>query len=425
MFSFKIYKQRNFTAPVTSLAQRFRRLGKLERQEEAKAFLVQFCRETEQDCTYQKRRWGEVARDLKRHGYYEHTPEELTFGARVAWRNHARCIGRLFWEGLEVRDCRAHNEPDAIVERVASHMVDAISCGGIRSMISVFSPIQNGRQAAYIESRQITQYAGYFDAKSGRVLGDRQNVEVTRIATALGFKPKSGPSGFDVLPLILRDSQDRRLIAMLPEKCYQQVDISHPEIDALAELKLRWYAVPCISGMIMTIGGIDYPCAPFNGFYMATEIASRDLADPMRYDILPQVSRAIGDSPQKDGTVLWQDRALTELNRAVLHSYRERGITITDHHSASDNFRRFCQREHASGRQVSADWAWIVPPQASSYCEAFHMPMKDLHSVPNFYWNRSEDGLRLMPFYGDQEQSKVSRRMEEWRRSWKTWSRRP
>ena len=39
-------------------------------------------------------------------GTYRHTAAELEFGARVAWRNSSRCIGRLYWQSLRVRDRR-------------------------------------------------------------------------------------------------------------------------------------------------------------------------------------------------------------------------------------------------------------------------------------------------------------------------------
>jgi nitric-oxide synthase len=45
-------------------------------------------------------RLRDVSRDVARHGTYTHTYEELEFGARVAWRNSSRCIGRLYWRSL-------------------------------------------------------------------------------------------------------------------------------------------------------------------------------------------------------------------------------------------------------------------------------------------------------------------------------------
>jgi nitric oxide synthase oxygenase domain/subunit len=40
-------------------------------------------------------------------------------------------------------------------------------------------------------------------------------------------------------------------------------------------LHLKWYGVPIISNMDLKIGGITYPTAPFNGWYMVTEIAGK------------------------------------------------------------------------------------------------------------------------------------------------------
>ena len=39
-------------------------------------------------------------------GHYDHTFEELEHGARMAWRNSNKCIGRLFWQSLNVFDKR-------------------------------------------------------------------------------------------------------------------------------------------------------------------------------------------------------------------------------------------------------------------------------------------------------------------------------
>src|SRR5690349_8119191 len=52
-------------------------------------------------------RLREVHHEIVRTGTYMHTPAELTFGARVAWRNASRCIGRLYWRSLVVLDRRS------------------------------------------------------------------------------------------------------------------------------------------------------------------------------------------------------------------------------------------------------------------------------------------------------------------------------
>src|ERR1700732_3839218 len=52
------------------------------------------------------RRLRHVRQEIETTGTYRQTAEELGFGGRVAWRNSFRCIGRLYWRSLRVRDCR-------------------------------------------------------------------------------------------------------------------------------------------------------------------------------------------------------------------------------------------------------------------------------------------------------------------------------
>src|SRR5947208_82309 len=88
----------NYAGASNPLAQRLRRLSALERREEARAFLELFHREAGTSAAALQRRWAEVRRSLARTGTYRHTADELGYGARVAWRNQGRCIGRIFWE---------------------------------------------------------------------------------------------------------------------------------------------------------------------------------------------------------------------------------------------------------------------------------------------------------------------------------------
>lgn len=411
----------NYAGRTSPLRRRLRKISALERREEARAFLELFCQEGGLSRQVLEKRWAEIGRALRRRNFYEHTPEELAFGARVAWRNHGRCIGRLFWESLEVFDCRKMTELDAIADRTVRHMRDALGDGRIRSTISVFAPVQDTVLPAYIESNQITEYAGY-TLDDGSVVGDRQNVEATRIAQSLGWQPPEDRGRFDILPVIIRDRNERRALFTLPASAYRQIDIRHPTEAGIAELGLKWYAVPCLSGMILTIGGIDYPCAPFNGFYMCTEIASRDFADRKRYDLLPEVARALGRAPGINNP-FWRDTVLTELNRAVVHSFEQAGVTMVDHHAASDQFMEFHRREQAQGRRVASDWRWIVPPQASGVCEVFHLRMTNFHPVPNYYFAEASDGRRLMPFYGDRHRSRAEQVFDRLQRRWKLWKR--
>jgi len=405
-------------ASSNPLMRRLRRLTRRERIEEAVAFVRQYHRENGLPLEASRRREREVVANLRGTGHYDHSPDELAFGARVAWRNHARCIGRLYWKSLEVFDCRHITEPDAIAGQMVQHMRLAHNDGAIRSIISIFAPVKGDDLPAYIENRQIAHYAGYLDG--GRIIGDPLNAEFTRIVSSMGWRMPASPGHFDLLPLLIRDKAGQRHVYELPVDSVTQIPIRHPRQPKLDALGLRWYSVPCVSDMILTIGGIDYPCAPFNGHYMVTEIASRDFIDENRYNLLEPVRDALGLSAADP---LWKDSVLTELNRAVLHSFTAAGVTITDHHLASRQFVEFAQKEQASGRVLSANWSWIVPPQAASACPTYHWPMRDHGDVPNYYRSRALDGAHLRISYSADHMSRwhwrwrrIVRRVRNWMR---------
>lgn len=54
------------------------------------------------DTESHRARWESVRRDVHLTGTYDLTETELTFGAKLAWRNSARCIGRIQWAKLQV-----------------------------------------------------------------------------------------------------------------------------------------------------------------------------------------------------------------------------------------------------------------------------------------------------------------------------------
>ena len=81
----------------------------------------------------------------------------------MAWRNHANCIGRLHWKSLEVRDCREMVRTDEIATQLVNHLKMADNGGRIRSVISIFAPVEGARAPAWIESPQVTRYAGYVE----------------------------------------------------------------------------------------------------------------------------------------------------------------------------------------------------------------------------------------------------------------------
>jgi nitric-oxide synthase, bacterial len=229
----------------------------------------------------------------------------------------------------------------------------------------------------------VVRYAGYA-LPGGRMIGDPASVEMTRLASKLGWPGRWAPGRFDLLPLLIQAAGEPVTWHEVPADAVLEVPLRHPELRWFTELGLRWYAVPVISDMYLEAGGVRYPAAPFNGWYMCTEIGSRNLGDTVRYDQLPVIARRMGLSTDSDLT-LWKDKAMTELNLAVLHSFTAAGVTITDHHTESARFLRHLDLEERRGRSCPADWSWIVPPAASSATPVFHRYYSDFDQAPNFY----------------------------------------
>lgn len=76
-------------------------------------------------------------------------------------------------------------------------------------------------------ARQLTSYAGYL-AADGTVTGDRQNVDLTRTIRSLGYRLPDPPGHFDRLPIVIRDTQDRRILYDLPGDTLREVAIAMP-----------------------------------------------------------------------------------------------------------------------------------------------------------------------------------------------------
>ena len=101
---------------------------------------------------------------------------------------------------------------------------------------------------------------------------------------SLGWKGKGGR--FDILPLVLSGSDGKPVWFELPDEIIMRVKIKHPTIPEFEKLGLQWYGLPAVSGMLMEMGGIQFPACPFSGWYALSEIATRDLLDPHRYNLL-------------------------------------------------------------------------------------------------------------------------------------------
>ncbi|GGF92929.1 nitric oxide synthase oxygenase [Paenibacillus abyssi] len=327
----------------------------------------------------------DITRAVDQQGYYEHTYEELRYGAMLAWRNSNRCIGRLFWETLQVFDARNVETEEEMAGTLFQHIEKATNGGKIRPAITVFRQAVDSERQIRIWNHQLIRYAGYETAHG--IIGDPASIAFTRQCSELGWIGEG--TAFDVLPLVLQmDNRAPRLFD-IPRGLVLEVPISHPDIPAFTDLSLKWYGVPMVSDMELEIGGIRYTAAPFNGWYMGTEIGARNFADEKRYNMLPKVASVMGLDSSREA-FLWRDRALVELNVAVLHSFRECGVTIVDHHTAAQQFMRFEEREHKNDRDITGRWSWLIPPLSPAATPVFHQSYVDEVKTPNFFYQEKE-----------------------------------
>lgn len=325
-------------------------------------------------------------------GHLTLSTDELTFGARVAWRNSTRCVGRLPWQTLRVNDLRHVTDHDGVFTHLLAHLRGALNGGRILPTMSVFGP------GVRIHNDQLIRYAGYRQP-DGRVIGDPQNADLTDHLRRLGWAGGPG-TRFDVLPLAIEAGGQVRLFD-LPADAAHEVHITHPTCPAIGELGLRWHALPVISNLTLEVAGESFQAAPFNGWYLQTEIAARNLSDEDRYDQLPAVAAALGLQTASRRS-LWVDRALLELNVAVLHSFDQAGVRIADHHAVTRQFQHFETLEARAGRPVQGRWSWLVPPMAPATTPLWDRRYDDREIRPNFTpqrpaWREARPGV--CPFH--------------------------
>ncbi|HEY5892326.1 MAG TPA: nitric oxide synthase oxygenase [Chthoniobacterales bacterium] len=352
---------------------------KLPLFEEAAAFLELFWQETRAQGDLGIR-LAVVEEEIERTGTWTPSFEELEHGGRVAWRNNARCIGRLMWRSLQVRDCRHVTSRPEVFEECRNHLKRATNGGNIRPIMTVFPAASAESGEWRIWNYQLLGYAGW--ASKPRV-GDPMQCTFTRAASRLGWGGPGRKTDFDLLPLVVQSPDGVAEVFEWQHGEAREVAIEHPTLAFFREMGLKWYAVPVVSNLCFHLGGLRFTAAPFNGYYMGTEIGARNLADAQRYDLLPEVARRMGLDTSRDST-LWKDRALVELNVAVLNSFEKAGVTIVDHHTASAQFMQFLENEGRQQRPVAGDWSWLVPPMSGSTTQVFHRYYDASLRLPNF-----------------------------------------
>lgn len=348
----------------------------------------------------QAERLQSVLLDISVTGSYVQSYDELLMGARLAWRNHARCVGRYSWRMLKLIDARSCETAGEVAKACWKHLRVSTNHGKVRPVVTVFRPYQAANRNVRLLNHELVRYAGY-KQPDGSVVGDPQYVALTQMATSLGWRGSG--SAFDVLPLIICVDGQPPEIVDVPADCVLEVPIRHPRFDWFEELNLRWHANPAVSDMCLEVGGLRYTAAPFTGWYVNPEIGARNLGDTYRYNMLPGIARRMG-LDMRHNSSLWRDRALLELNEAVLYSFTAEGVYIVDHHTAAAQFIAHVEREEAAGRTVPADWAWINPPMSSCTVATYHRTFDppDPDACPSFY---RQEGADIPPMHEASERS--------------------
>ena len=346
---------------------------------EAEDFYEKAADELNWSADHLSRRLLEVKLEIQSTGTYSHTSEELQLGARLAWRNSAKCIGRIAWNTLMVRDCRHIESADEIFKDVEEHLRIATCGTNIQSVMSVYKPkAVNEMWGTRFWSSQFVRYAGYKDKETDEVLGDPANVGFTDYIIKKGYwEPPKKKTRHDVLPLLLKIPGVRDpYVYELPKEFVHEVHIEHPDYPAIKELGLRWAAVPAISNFNMNIGGVDYQCMPFNGWFVSVEVV-RNLFE--RYKLAKEWAIAMGISTETKR--IYEQRAFLEMDVALNYSFEKQGFTMVDQETVGNSFMVHCKRERDAGRECPGQWSWIGGLTGPTNV-TWHHEMRDFYVAP-------------------------------------------
>ncbi|NRN63917.1 Nitric oxide synthase oxygenase [Kibdelosporangium sp. 4NS15] len=263
-------------------------------------------------------RLNKVRAQILATGTYEHTRAELAYGARIALRDSSVYTDGVPWRELLVRDLRAARTTNQVATACVQHLRLAAGNGRVRPTVTIFAP--NGPR---VVNEQLIRYAGY--AQHGQVLGDRRHVAFTETVRKMGWCPPTTRSAFDLLPLVVQDEEQGTRLFGLPRDVVREIPLEHPGLDWFAGLGLRWHAIGACSRRL-SIGGVRYPVV-FNGISTSSAIGAEALGDDRAYGFGRVIADRLGLDTSADESV-WRERAVLELDRAVLHSFRAAGVTI-------------------------------------------------------------------------------------------------
>lgn len=345
---------------------------------EAKRFLDQYYAsmpKSEKSLDYYEKRLLDILKSIQKTGTYDLTSEELEFGTRLAYRNSSFITDRWQWETLKVFDYRHINSIEEMFEAICNQLKFVTNNGAVRNAVTIFPNAQTSANGNYrIWNSKLINYAGY-KQEDGSVVGDPAQLKLTQICESIGWiSPSNRQSPFDILPLLLSAPGQDPKYFNIPKELALQIDITHPQYKWFEDLGLKWFAVNAPSDMVADIGGLRFTAAPYAGVQLSAEVATRDLCDPYRYNILEEVAFRMGLDTMSVVN-LWKDQALVEINIAVIHSFKSNKVDILDHHAASELFSQYLYKEYSQRGGCPANWTAIVPPLSSGLTNVFHQEM--------------------------------------------------
>lgn len=269
---------------------------------------------------------------------------------------------------------------------MCDHISFGTNGGALRPAITVFRPRQPNKSDLRVWNGMGIAYAGYIKTSTDNKgqskeikIGDQGNLEFTQFCQRLGWTSQMGQ--FDVLPLVLSDDEGVPKFYNIPKELILKVPIQHPSIKAINDMKLEWYALPFVTGLMLEVGGIEFPAAPFAGWYTSVEIGTRDLLEPNRFGLQEKIGQLLGLDTGSLAS-LWKDKVALEMNMAVLHSFAQVGATIVDQHTVSEQFQMHYKEELKTRGGCPSDWVWLTPSQSGSLTPLYHQEMLHYNLSP-------------------------------------------
>uniref|UniRef100_A0A8B9JJC9 Nitric oxide synthase n=1 Tax=Astyanax mexicanus TaxID=7994 RepID=A0A8B9JJC9_ASTMX len=285
-------------------------------------------------------RLEEVKKEIETSGTYQLKDTELIYGAKHAWRNAARCVGRIQWSKLQVFDARDCTTAHGMFNYICNHIKYATNKGNLRYALEQFIALDFMDLGAFV-----LQAASYRQPPVGSVL--------QAICIQQGWKAPKGR--FDVLPLLLQANGNDPELFEIPDDLVLEVNITHPNFIMAEQLHQNLISPNSVQSPGFT--GVKQWCK--------------------------EVATMMGLDTRKTSS-LWKDQALVEINIAVLYSYQVSKVTIVDHHSATESFIKHMENEYRVRGGCPGDWVWIVPPMSGSITPVFHQEMLNYRLTPSF-----------------------------------------